>query len=143
MARKAVTLCREHAMSFIGPLTLGFAAKLVNDGGERETFLREGEALLARPTVAHNQIFFRRYAIEAELAAGRGGEARRHAQALAEFASPEPLPVTDLVVRRGMLLADATEGRLSAHTRTELRQLTEVVERMGLVDMATSMRVFL
>ena len=98
MARKAVGLCREHAMSFIGPLALGIAAKLVDDEDERDTFLREGEALLAKPTLGHNHIFFRRYAIEAELAAGRSDEARRHAKALAEFASPEPLPVTNLVI---------------------------------------------
>ena len=66
-------------MSFIGPLALGIAAKLVDDAGD--TFLREGEALLSRPTLGHNHIFFRRYAIEAELAAGRSDEARRHAQA--------------------------------------------------------------
>lgn len=143
MARKAVRLCREHALSYIGPLTLGIAATLVDDRREREAFLREGEALLERPTVSHNHIFFRRFAIEAELAAGRSDQVRRHAKALAEYASPEPLPLTDLVVRRGLLLADAADGRSSTSQRAELGQLSETVERLGLARMAKAMRAML
>ena len=143
MARKAVRLCREqHALSYIGPLTLGIAATLVPDRHERETLLREGEALLEGPTVSHNHIFFRRFAIEAELAAGRSDQVRRHANALAEFASQEPLPVTDLVVRRAILLADTADGRSSASGRAEVEQLTETLERLGLARMARTTRAF-
>lgn len=67
-------------MSFMGPFALGMAAKLVADAGERDAFLREGESMLNGPTLGHNHIFFRRHAIEAELAAGRTDEARRHAR---------------------------------------------------------------
>jgi hypothetical protein len=45
-------------MSFIGPLTPGFADKLVDDAGERDNFPCEGEALPASPTFEHKHIFF-------------------------------------------------------------------------------------
>ncbi len=46
------------------------------------------------------------------------------------------VPVTDLVVQRAMLLADAACGRLTLQTRAELEQLIETAGRMGLVGMA-------
>ena len=66
MAREAVVLCREHALSYMGAVALGMAAKLMDDPHERQAYLSEGETLLAGPTLGHNHYFFRRYAIDAE-----------------------------------------------------------------------------
>ena len=82
MAREALALCREHAMAYMGPAIFGMAAKLIDEPRERQSLLSEAESLLAVPTLGHNHFFFRRYAIDAELSAGRAEEARRHALAL-------------------------------------------------------------
>jgi class 3 adenylate cyclase/tetratricopeptide (TPR) repeat protein len=140
MAREAVDLSRQHALSYIGALTLGIAAAISADQAERDAWLAEGEALLAKPTLSHNHLFFRRYAIEASLAAGRTYEARRHAAALAAHVAAEPMPYTEMVVRRGMLLADAADGRLSAEGQAELNVLASQAERAGCHRLARAMR---
>ena len=140
MAREAVDLSRQHAPSFVGALALGIAATITIDPAERDAWLAEGEALLAKPTLSHNHLFFRRYAIEAVLAAGRPAEARRHAAALALHAAAEPMPFTDVVVRRGMLLADAADGRLTNEGRSELNALLAQAERVGCLRLAHRMR---
>jgi class 3 adenylate cyclase/tetratricopeptide (TPR) repeat protein len=139
MAREAVVLCREHAMAYMGAVALGMAAKLMDDPRERQAYLSEGETLLAGPTLGHNHYFFRRYAMEAELAAGHPGEARRHARELARYCEREPTPLTDLLVRRGLLLADAAEGRLVPETRAELNERGRAAERLGFVTLAKAM----
>jgi len=139
MAREAVDLSRQHAQSFVGALTLGIAAAITLDPAERDVWLAEGEALLAKPTLSHNHLFFRRYAIEAALAAGRTDEVQRHAAALASHAAAEPMPFTDMVVRRGLLLADAANGRLSNEGRAELNALLAQAERAGCLRLARPM----
>ncbi|HSI00564.1 MAG TPA: AAA family ATPase [Reyranella sp.] len=140
MAREAVDLSRQHAQSYVGALTLGIAAVTTLEAAERDAWLAEGEALLARPTLSHNHLFFRRYAIEANLAAGRTDEARRHGAALASYVAAEPMPFTDMVVRRGMLLADAADCRLSPQGRVELNTLSVTAERAGCLRLARRMR---
>ncbi len=141
MAREAVALCRTHqAMAYMGPVTFGIAAKLSDDPAERDAYLDEGEALLAGPTLGHNHFFFRRYAIEATLAAGLGAPARRHAEALAAFTRSEPMPLTDLIVRRALLMADAADGLLTPQKRAELNEQAAQAERMGFALLARTMR---
>lgn len=139
MAREALALCREHSMAYMGPATFGMAARLIDDPGERQALLAEGDKLLAAPTLGHNHFFFRRYAIDAELAAGRSEEARRHALALAQYAKREPTPLTDLVVRRGVLLADASAGRLTPEGRAELRERGNAAHRLDFANLASAM----
>jgi len=113
MAREAVVLCREHALAYMGPAVFGMAAKLIDDPAERQALLGEGDTLLAGPTLGHNHFFFRRYAIDAELAAGHAEEARRHAMALDQYAKREPTPLTDLdlSVRLQLRRLDGRGGR--------------------------------
>jgi len=139
LAREAVDLCRKHAMSYMGAVALGIGARLTDDAAERDGWLAEGEALLAGPTLGHNHLFFRRNAIEAELNARRPDRARHHATALAAYAAREPMPFTDLVSRRGVLLADAADGRLTPQTRAELHELARRAERAGYHRLATPM----
>ena len=101
--------------------------------------LDEGDTLLAAPTLGHNHFFFRRYAIDAELAAGHAEEARRHALALGLYAEREPTPFTDLVVRRGVLLADAAVGRLKPEGRAELSERGHAAKRLGFANLADAM----
>jgi hypothetical protein len=101
--------------------------------------LREGDKLLAAPTLGHNHFFFRRYAIDAELAVGHVEEARRHALSLARYAVREPTPLTDLVVRRGVLLADAAVGRLTPEGRAELSERGNAAKRLHFHSLANAM----
>lgn len=101
--------------------------------------LHEGDQLLEAPTLGHNHLFFRRYGIEAQLASGRPDEARRYAAALARYAEREPTPLTDLLARRAMLLADAAEGRLSPETRAELLERGSAVARLGYLHLSKAM----
>jgi hypothetical protein len=126
-------------MAYLGPAVFGIAAGLIDDPGERQALLAEGDKLLAAPTLGHNHFFFRRYAIDAELAVGHAEEARRHALALARYAEREPTPLTDLVVRRGMLLADAAAGRLTPEGRAELSERGNAAKRLGFANLAEAM----
>jgi len=139
MAREAVVLGREHAMAYMGPAIFGMAARLIDDPAERQALLAEGDRLLSAPTLAHNHFFFRRYAIDAELADGRAEEARRHALALAKYAEREPTPLTDLVASRGVLLADAAAGRLTPEGRAELSERGAAAKRLGFTVLAEAM----
>jgi class 3 adenylate cyclase/tetratricopeptide (TPR) repeat protein len=139
MAREALALCREHAMAYMGPAVFGMAARLIDDPDERQALLGEGDKLLAAPTLGHNHFFFRRYAIDVELAVGHAEEARRHALALAQYAAREPTPLTDLVVRRGVLLADAAAGRLTPEGRAELSERGSAAKRLGFAGLANAM----
>lgn len=138
MAREALPLCRKYSMSYMGPAIFGLAAKLIDDPHEQQALLVEGDSLLASPTLWHNHFYFRRYGIDALLAAGHFDEARRYALALAKSA-PESMPLTDLVVRRGVLLADAATGRLTPETRAELNERTRATERSGYAPLAEAM----
>jgi hypothetical protein len=139
LVREGVELCRRHSPSFVGAWVLGVAATLTDDADERDRWLNEGEALLQEGTLAHNHLYFRRHAIDASLAAGRPSEARRHALALAKFSEREPLPLTELVVRRGLLLADAADGTLSPQGRADLAGLAVQAETAGFRRLAAAM----
>jgi hypothetical protein len=73
------------------------------------------------------------------MAAGRTDEARRHANALAEYSAGEPMPFTDLVIRRGVLLADAADGHLSADGRAELSELQNRAQKAGYLRLSGAM----
>jgi class 3 adenylate cyclase/tetratricopeptide (TPR) repeat protein len=140
IARGAVEHARQHALHFMGAAILGIGANITDQPAERDAWLAEGESLLAVQTLGHNHLFYRRFAIEACLAAGRPDEARRHAAELARFTAAEPMPFTDLVVERAGLLADALDGRLTAEGRPRLAELAARAERTGYRRLAVPMR---
>ncbi|MGD9882754.1 MAG: adenylate/guanylate cyclase domain-containing protein [Reyranella sp.] len=143
VARGAVEHMRQHALSYMGAAILGIGASISDDPAEREAWLIEGEALLGAQTLGHNHLFYRSFAVDACLAAGRPDEARRHAAALARFTAIEPMPYTDLIVQRGALLADAQEGWLTAERRATLAELAARAERTGYHRLAKPMRAIL
>jgi class 3 adenylate cyclase/tetratricopeptide (TPR) repeat protein len=143
MAREAVSLCRDHAMAYLGSAVLGTGAALTDDASERDAWLEQGDALLSVPTLGHNHLFFRRHAIDASLKAGRPEEMRRHAHALRTFVAAEPNPFTDLVVQRALLLADVVDGRLTPAGRADLSRLAEQAMRTGYRQLAREMQTAL
>jgi DNA-binding SARP family transcriptional activator len=103
--REALAIASASGMAFMGPTFLGMLAAATDDDAERTAALAEGEALLHSQTVAHNQLLFRRAAIDVCLRIGDAQGARRHAEALDTFTRPEPLPWADFFVARARALA--------------------------------------
>lgn len=125
-AEEALAKLRElDSMSFIGPWVLATVALTTADASRRAEALAEGEALLARGCVGHNHYRFRCYAIDACLAAGEHGEARRHGDALQSYTAEEPTPWSDFIIARAHALCDAAEGRGDAARLGDLRRAAE------------------
>jgi hypothetical protein len=119
-------------MAFIGPMLLGVLALVTDDEQVRHEALAEGGALLAAGSISHNHLMFRRDAIEACLAAGAWDDAERYATALADYASPEPMPWTDYISARGHALAAFGRGQRGAELFAQLGRLREQGEQLGL-----------
>jgi tetratricopeptide (TPR) repeat protein len=128
---EAVAFFRQAGTEYFGPSALGFLAQAAQDDETRRNALAEGEALLAGNAIGHNHLNFRQHAIDACLEAGRWDEARRHADALEEFARHEPFPWSTFFVARGRALAAHGEGRRDAELVTELERLREEGRRYG------------
>lgn len=103
--RESVAVARASGLAFMGAAFLGLLAAASDDAAERDAALAEAEALLHDQAIAHNHLLFRRTAIDVCLDAGDADGARRHADALAAFTQPEPLPWADFFVARGRALA--------------------------------------
>ena len=133
----ALELARETGLGFIGAPLYGRMARAVPGAAEREHFLREGEALLRHPGLAHGRLWFYRDAIEAEVAAADWPLAARFADALETCVAAEALPWADLVVERcRALMACALDAdRTTARTR-----LAAVRRAVAAADMGWALR---
>ncbi|MGH8242498.1 MAG: BTAD domain-containing putative transcriptional regulator [Steroidobacteraceae bacterium] len=109
LLRQATTLALEVARSYCAPWCLAIQALYTPNNERARELLAQGEALLAHGTVGHNYLRFHRLAIEFNLRQRDFREVRRHAEALRAYTREEPLPWTDLIVRRAEWLADAAE----------------------------------
>jgi hypothetical protein len=56
---------------------------------------------------------------------------RRYADGLATYTSGEPLPWTDMLIKRARLLADVGEKGMSKQTRAGLESVREECRRMN------------
>ena len=111
----ALELARETGLGFIGAPLFGRLARAVPGAAEREHALREGEALLRSPGLAHGHLWFYRDAMEAGIAAAEWPLAARYADALEAWVAAEPLPwVTLIVARCRALMACALDADRSA-----------------------------
>lgn len=106
LLRQAAALALEVAPTYCGPWSLATQALFTPNAERARELLAQGEALLARGCVSHSHLEFRRLAIEFCLRHADWREARRHAAALADYTRGEPLPWSDLIVRRAEWLAD-------------------------------------
>jgi DNA-binding SARP family transcriptional activator len=131
LTKDGLHLGRETGMSYCGPMLLSMIARLTPNGPERASALAEGEQLLAAGCVSHSYFEFYGNAIEAGLQ-DRDWECVRHyAGSLEEYTSAEPLPWTDMLIKRARLLADAGEKGMSKHTRAGLEALRAECQRMS------------
>lgn len=127
-AAEAVEICRRTGPAFLGPIALGVLARISKDPAERSAALQEADALLRSGAVSHNQLLFRRDAIETCLEHGDWDEAERFATALETYTRAEPMPWSRFYADRGRALAAVGRGERPA----ELQRLLEEGEHLGL-----------
>jgi class 3 adenylate cyclase len=106
LCREALELAERTSMTFAGPLVYGVYALVEPDPKRQVELLRQGEALMERTSMAHNRVYFLRFAIDWAIEHGNWSEALRFADLLASyFETRERLPYVDLLVKRARLAA--------------------------------------
>lgn len=125
---QAVSLCREHGMAFIGPIALGRLAATSRNLEESEKYLLEGRALLDKGSLSHNHFWFYRDAIEVALNWRLWDQAEEYFDALEEYASREPVPITDFIVARGKALTAFGRGTSNGSLVKRMRDLHQTAQ---------------
>ena len=108
--REGLAASEETNPAFAGSFLYGLLGLIETERSAREAALAAGEALIAKGAGGHNHFWFRRYAIEAALQAEEWDAADAHADVLARRMAAEPLPLSDLIVERGRILARMGRG---------------------------------
>jgi class 3 adenylate cyclase/tetratricopeptide (TPR) repeat protein len=132
LLEEALAISRETGIGFHGPNVLGGLAAALPDPNQRRGALAEGEDIIRRGCVAHNQLRFYPDAIETALDLGDWQEAERYADALEAFTRPEPLPWSDFFIARGRMLAAVGRGRRDENARPQLERLCAEARRLEL-----------
>lgn len=134
LVQEAIDILRESesGMTQNGPFVLGLLGLATRDDGQRRRILAEGEALLAAGSVGHNYLEFYMDAMEVCLQMAELDEVDRYARALEDYTHDEPLPLCDLFIARGRVLAAHGRGNRDQETIEELKRLHDKVERVGL-----------
>jgi DNA-binding SARP family transcriptional activator len=130
-ACEGVQLGRETGMSYCGPVLLSLVARATDDPQERANALQEGEALLHSGCVSHSYLEFYTNAIEVCLEQGQWSEACRYAKALESYTEREPLPLSNLMIRRARLLAEVGKETVTAQVREELEAVRDECLRIN------------
>ncbi|HKU12762.1 MAG TPA: AAA family ATPase [Steroidobacteraceae bacterium] len=130
LAREALQFGRETGMSYCGPMLLSLVARLTPAPEERASLLAEGNDLLAAGCVSHSYFEFYGNAIDVGLQERDWTAVRDYAGRLEAYTAAEPLPWTDMLIKRARLLADAGEKGTSKQTRAGLESLQEECQRM-------------
>jgi hypothetical protein len=131
LLHQASTLSLEVAPTYCGPWCLGVQALFTPNLERAKEMLAQGEVLLASGCVSHNYLEFHRLAMEFHLRHGEYREMRRHAAALTDYTREEPLPWSELVVRRGEWLADQAENAARADLAPRRAALLADIDAMA------------
>lgn len=129
---EALEISRETGIGYLGPSILAVSALVAATAKDRQSALAEGEALLHAGTLSHNIFWFRTYAIDTALEARDWAEAERHAQALEDYTSDEPLPFVTFLVARARALGAYGRGARDETLRTEIERLVAWARQCGL-----------
>jgi hypothetical protein len=134
LCREALELAERTSVTFAGPLVYGAYALLEPDPERQADLLRQGEALMEKTSMAHNRVFFIRFATDWAIERGNWGEARRYADVLARyFETRERLPYVDLVVARARLAAALGDNPSDTAAMAELAALRDEARAHGLL----------
>ena len=128
----ALVLAQETGMGFIGPALYARLARALDAPADRADALRQGQALLLGPGLAHCHLWFYRDAIEASIETGEWEAALRHADALESFVSAEPLPWATSIATRARALCELALGRDRTLAAVRLREVRSDLAAAGL-----------
>jgi hypothetical protein len=131
LSKEALVVGRETGMSYCGPMLLSLVARLTSSPTERAAALAEGDDLLAAGCVSHSYFEFYSNAIEAGLQERDWASVRRYADKLEAYTSAEPLPYTNMLIKRARLLADVGESGMKKGSRATLETLRAECQRMN------------
>jgi class 3 adenylate cyclase/tetratricopeptide (TPR) repeat protein len=132
LVERALNICRDMGMSYIGPTVLGLHALVADDAEARAHSLKAAETILRKGCVSHNYFWFYRDAIEASLSTCDWDSLKRYADALEDYTRSQPLPWSDFFVARARaLFAYGTQQRDDALIG-KLRELSGEAHRLGL-----------
>jgi class 3 adenylate cyclase/tetratricopeptide (TPR) repeat protein len=129
---EALALARESGIHYVGPWMLAQLAATTRDPSRRVQALAECETLLAQGSIGRNHLWAYRFAIEASIGAAAWGEAERYAQALEDYARPEPLAWSDFWTRWGRGLAAYGRRPSDPNARAELLLVRGEAMRIGM-----------
>jgi tetratricopeptide (TPR) repeat protein len=123
LVRQGLMAAEETSLSFAGPILYGLLALLERELKAQEAAIAMGESLLAKGAIGHNHFWFRRFSIEWALRNRRWDEVDSQADALVARTAIEPLPYSNLIARRGQLLARRGRGQATLEDDHELERL--------------------
>ncbi|MBX9965689.1 MAG: AAA family ATPase [Burkholderiales bacterium] len=132
LLERAWEIAQATSVNYFGPTILVCMAQVTADPERRAWALAEGERLLAGDCVSHCYFHFYKIGIEIAIDSGDAALARRYAGLLEEYASREPLPLIDLVVHEGRMLARHVDGERSPELSAELQALRTKAAAAGL-----------
>ena len=113
---------------------MGVYALVEPDPKRQVELLRQGEALMERASMAHNRVYFLRFALDWAIERGNWSEVRRFADILARYFAPrEKLPYVDLLVARARLAAALGEDPGDEAAMAELVTLRDFARTRGVV----------
>lgn len=132
MLERAVSISQDTGPTFAGPWALGALALVTSDPARADDALKRGERILAGGAVSHNYLWFYRDAMEVALRRGDGKGAERFAAALEAYTRAEPLPWSDVYVRRAKALIAFGYFPDAPDVRRELGRVRDVCTRARL-----------
>jgi class 3 adenylate cyclase len=143
-ARIALELCKAHGMGYVGAWVIAVCGLVDPDPAARRRWLAEAEAELQRGSVSHNHIWVREMQIEAFLDLQDWDAVDAACGRLSVYTASEPLPLSDLRIERGRVLARHGRGERSAglvEALTDLRM--RLATAMVLADLPAVERALL
>ena len=118
---------------FNRPFLFGVLALVSQSSDKRRFALSEAEELLRGFSVSHNHLLFYPAAMETCLEMEEWDEMDKYGRALEQYTIAEPLPLTNLLISRGRVLAAFGRGDRTDTTRRELERLLDEVDRASQV----------
>ena len=120
---EALDIARASGAGFSGPMVLGMLLRVTDDPQERAAYATEAEQLLAAGCISHSHVYYRRYGMEDALVRGYLDEALSHAAALDQYTRADPLPYTNLLIRRARAVAALARAPHDAAMRTAVTKV--------------------
>lgn len=131
LLKRGLELAGRTGITFHGASLCGAMALALERNDERRAALDEGEKLIERGCVGHNQLLFYPDAIEVALELADHDAAERYAALLVDFTQPEPLPWSEFFITRGRVFAAVGRGEQNAGIVDALHDLRKQGERLG------------